>query len=88
MIGPGSSRKRTMWESVRELSIEVRWATLPNHQRPLRVLYQRCAPAGRVEELNRLSQRLRGTRLYPGTRNISPRDRDSSRCAALMRIWR
>ena len=41
-----------------ELSVEVRWATLPNHQRPLRALYERCAPAGRIEELKRLSQRV------------------------------
>ena len=64
------------------MSVDVPWATLPNHQRQLRALYQRCAPAVRVEELKRLSQRLRGTRLYPGARKISPRDRDSSRCTA------
>ena len=28
------------------MSVEVRWVALPNHQRPSRALYQRCAPAG------------------------------------------
>ena len=42
-----------MWELAEELSVEVRWATLPNHQRLSGALYQRCAPAGGVVELKR-----------------------------------
>ena len=34
------------------MSVEARGATLPNHQRPSRALYQSCAPASRAEELN------------------------------------
>ena len=51
-------------------------------------LYRRCAPAGRVEELKLQSQRVRGTKLYPGESKSSPRDSESSRLAAPMRIWR
>ena len=54
------------------MSVDVLWAALLSHQRPLRALYQRCAPAGIVEELKRLSQRLRGTKRCPGVRKIRP----------------
>ena len=76
-----------MQELAGEMSVEARRATLPNHQRPLGALHQRCTPAGGVVELKRWSQRVRGTRLYPGARDSSPRDRSSLRSSAPSGIY-